>query len=135
MSKSPAKILIVDDNPDNVNLLRVHLQKNGFDTVAAYDGEEAISAVRNHDPDLILLDLMIPKMDGFEVCRRLKAEYTKTFLPIILLSAVSDWQSKITGLDAGADEYLTKPFNLNEVLARVRAMLRIRRLQKKSHDK
>ena len=107
--RTPPRILIVDDTPANVHILQARLAANGYDIVTATDGEEALAAVRDALPDLILLDVMMPKMDGFEVCRRLRADASLPFIPIILVTAKTDPKDIVTGLEAGGDEYLTKP--------------------------
>jgi len=115
------KILIVDDEPAIVELAQLYLHKDGFETVTAFDGIEALVQVRRTRPDLVVLDLMLPGLDGWEVCKRLRAE---TDLPIIMLTARSDDVDKIVGLELGADDYVTKPFNPRELVARVKAILR-----------
>jgi DNA-binding response OmpR family regulator len=125
------RILIVDDNETNRDILVTRLEKHGYETLQAADGEEALASVAAHRPDLLLLDVEMPKLDGFEVCRRLKSDTTLPFLPIILCTARAASQDVVTGLDAGADEYLTKPIDQAALVARVRSMLRIKEL----HDK
>lgn len=126
--KSPPQILVVDDNASNVDILRMRLQANGYQVVTAADGEEALSAVAQHQPDLILLDIMMPKLDGIEVCRRLRADASIPFVPIILVTAKSDPKDIVMALEAGGDEYLTKPVDHSALLARVKSMLRIKGL-------
>jgi signal transduction histidine kinase len=125
------KILIADDNPDNVELLRKRLNSQGFETVAAFDGEEALQAVLKESPDLLILDIMMPKIDGYEVLRTLKKHDEYRDLPVILLTAKKEIPSKIKGLDIGADDYITKPFNPQELLARVRSLLTLREEQQR----
>ncbi len=125
------KILIADDNPDNVDLLRKRLGSQGYETVAAYDGEEALAAVLRESPDLMILDIMMPKMDGYEVLRRLKQEEEYRDLPVILLTAKKEIPDKIKGLDIGANDYITKPFNPQELLARVKSLLTLREEQQR----
>lgn len=125
------KILIADDNPDNVELLRKRLGSQGYDTVAAFDGEEALAAVLRENPDLMILDIMMPKMDGYEVLRRLKKEEDYRDLPVILLTAKKEIPDKIKGLDIGANDYITKPFNPQELLARVKSLLTLREEQQR----
>src|SRR5215471_21413121 len=108
---SPARILIVDDNETNRDILVTRLSKHGYETVQAADGEEALASVSQHHPDLMLLDVEMPRLDGFEVCRRLKKDPAMPFMPIILCTARAASQDVVTGLDAGADEYLTKPID------------------------
>ena len=126
--RTPPRILIVDDNPTNVKVLQTRLAAEGYEVVTAADGEEGLAAARQHAPDLILLDVMMPKLDGFEVCRRLRADAAFPFTPIILVTAMADSKDVIVGLEAGGDEYLTKPVDHAALAARVRSMLRIKRL-------
>jgi DNA-binding response OmpR family regulator len=126
--RSPARILVVDDNPVNVKLLTRRLASQGYDVVTADDGESALARARELTPDLILLDVMMPKLDGREVCRRLKADPSLPFMPIILVTAMTELRDVVAGLDAGADDYLTKPVDHTALEARVRAMLRIKML-------
>jgi class 3 adenylate cyclase len=129
--RTPARILIVDDNPTNVKVLQTRLAAEGYEIVTAADGEEGLAAAKAQIPDLILLDVMMPKLDGFEVCRRLRADSDFPFTPIIMVTAMADSKDIIAGLEAGGDEYLTKPVDHAALAARVRSMLRIKRL----HDK
>jgi adenylate cyclase len=129
--RTPPRILIVDDNQANVKMLQTRLVADGYDVVTAADGEEGLAAAREQRPDLILLDVMMPKLDGFEVCRRLRADSEFPFVPIILVTAMADSKDVIAGLEAGGDEYLTKPIDHAALAARVRSMLRIKDL----HDK
>ncbi len=122
------RILIVDDNATNVKVLQTRLAAEGYEIITAADGEEGLSAAREHTPDLILLDVMMPKLDGFEVCRRLRADATFPFTPIIMVTAMADSKDVVAGLEAGGDEYLTKPVDHAALAARVRSMLRIKRL-------
>ena len=126
--RTPPRILIVDDMPANVHILQARLAANGYDIVTATDGEEALAAVREAQPDLILLDVMMPKMDGFEVCRRLRADASLPFIPIIMVTAKTDPKDVVAGLEAGGDEYLTKPVDQPALVARVKSMLRIKNL-------
>jgi len=121
VSASKETVLVVDDEPNIVELARLYLEAEGYRVVAASDGREALSRVKEIHPALVVLDLMLPELDGWEVCRRLRAE---SDLPIIMLTARSDDVDKIVGLELGADDYLTKPFNPRELVARVRAVLR-----------
>ena len=114
-------ILVVDDEPQIVDLLRSYLQREGFTVEQAADGEAALSAVSRIRPDLVVLDLMLPRVDGREVCRRIRAEGTT---PVIMLTARDEETDKLLGLELGADDYVTKPFSPREVVARVRAVLR-----------
>jgi len=126
--RTPSRILIVDDNPTNVKVLQIRLAAEGYEVLTAADGEEGLAAARQHTPDLILLDVMMPKLDGFEVCRRLRADAAFPFTPIIMVTAMADSKDVIAGLEAGGDEYLTKPVDHAALAARVRSMLRIKRL-------
>ncbi|MCX7725157.1 MAG: response regulator [Thermodesulfovibrio sp.] len=123
MNNTTAKVLIVDDNIDTVELLRKRLKAEGYITEEAYDGEEALKKVYEVHPDLIILDVMMPKMDGYEVCRILKTDEKTKFIPIIMLTAKSDVESKVKGLDIGADDYVPKPFDYRELSARVRSLI------------
>ena len=115
------KILIVDDDTNICELLRLYLEKDGFDTVIANDGEAAIVKFNLEDPDLILLDIMLPKLDGWQVSRTIRKTSN---VPIIMITAKGETFDKILGLDLGADDYVTKPFDSKEVVARVKAVLR-----------
>jgi len=115
------KVLVVDDDAKTVELVRLYLDQDGFDVLTAYDGVEALRLARENHPDLIVLDLMLPDVDGLEVCRTLRRE---SDVPIIMLTARTTDQDKLTGLDVGADDYVTKPFSPKELVARVRAVLR-----------
>jgi DNA-binding response OmpR family regulator len=119
---TPAKtVLVVDDEPTLVATLKYNLEREGYRVVAAADGEKAITLARAERPDLMILDLMLPSVDGLEVCRILRREMT---LPIIMLTARVEEVNKVVGLEIGADDYVTKPFSTRELLARVRALLR-----------
>jgi class 3 adenylate cyclase len=111
-----------------VHILEARLKANGYETVTASDGEQGLAAVRDTLPDLILLDVMMPKLDGFEVCRRLRADTSIPFIPIILVTAKTDPKDVVEGLEAGGDEYLTKPVDQPALVARVKSMLRIKHL-------
>ncbi|HEY9515123.1 MAG TPA: diguanylate cyclase [Gemmatimonadaceae bacterium] len=125
----PPQLLIVDDHPDNVEVLKARLEALGYRTVCACDGGEALAQVAQSPPDLILLDVMMPLIDGYEVARRIKADRSLPFIPIIMQTALDSTGSKVEGLGAGADDYITKPINFEELEARIRAMLRIKALQ------
>jgi len=116
-----ARVLVVDDEVNLLHSVAYSLRKEGHEVLTAADGEEALSKARAEKPDLLVLDIMLPKMDGFEVCRRLRAEST---LPILMLTAKDSEIDRVVGLELGADDYLTKPFSMRELLARVKAMLR-----------
>ena len=130
-----ALILVVDDNPDNLEIISTRLRFRGYEVSTAERGDEAIRMVKDNEPDLILLDIMMPDMDGYEVARRIRAEDEISFIPIIVVTARDSTEDKVTGLDAGADDYLTKPINFPELEARVRSMLRIKRLQDQLEEK
>ncbi len=115
------KILIVDDDRKTVELIKLYLEKDGYRVLPAYDGRQALELVRQRAPDLIVLDLMLPAVDGLDVCRIVRAE---SKVPIIMLTARSTEEDKLLGLDLGADDYLTKPFSPRELVARIRAVLR-----------
>jgi two-component system OmpR family response regulator len=115
------KILIVEDDRNLLDTLKYNLRKEGYEIVTAVDGAEALEIARKEKPSLLVLDIMLPKMSGFEVCRILRKETT---VPILMLTAKAEETDKIVGLEIGADDYMTKPFSLRELLARVRAMLR-----------
>ena len=115
------KILIVDDDENICELLRLYLEKDGFDTVVAGDGEQAVEYAAKYSPDLILLDIMLPKLDGWQVCREIR-KTSET--PIIMLTAKGETFDKILGLELGADDYVSKPFDTKEVIARIKAVLR-----------
>jgi len=120
------KILVVDDKPSNVKALRVKLADAGFDIIEATSGGEALDRMETHAPDLVLLDVMMPGIDGYETCRRIKSGTADEFLPVILVTARTETEALVEGFESGADDYVTKPFKPVEILARVRAMLRIR---------
>ena len=126
--RQPPLILIVDDNEANRDILARRLEVNGYQFAMAADGEEALEQARALLPDLILLDVMMPKLDGLEVCRRLKADKSLPFMPIILVTARSDSKDVVAGLDVGGDEYLTKPVDQAALVARVRSILRTKAL-------
>ncbi len=115
------KVLIADDDQNICELLRLYLAKEGYDTVLAYDGEAAVAAFEREKPDLVLLDIMMPKMDGWEVCRRVRAAGAT---PVIMLTAKGETFDKVLGLELGADDYVVKPFDTKEVVARIKAVLR-----------
>ncbi len=126
--RSPPLILAVDDVPENLEIVSMRLRAHGYEIAAASDGEEGLAAARALKPDLILLDVMMPKLDGISVLQALKRDESLGFIPVILLTAKADRTEVIAGLDAGADDYLTKPFDQAALVARVRAMLRIKAL-------
>ena len=126
--RTPPLILIVDDNPTNVDILQARLAANNYEIITAVDGEEGLAKARDEKPDLILLDIMMPKMDGLEVCRHLREDASLPFMPIILVTAKADSKDVVAGLEAGGDEYLTKPVDHAALVARVKSMLRIKSL-------
>jgi len=127
--KQKKRILVVDDHEDNIELLRARLEARGYEVFGASDGQAALDQVEHVIPDLILLDVMMPKMDGMEVVRRLKANKNLPFIPVIMQTALDSTENKVEGLDAGADDYITKPINFAELEARVNSLLRIKKLQ------
>lgn len=122
--RDPPRILAVDDTPENLEILQLRLASQGYEVVTAVDGEEGLERARELTPDLILLDIMMPKLDGIAVVRELKRDEALRFIPVILVTAKADTRDVIEGLDAGGDDYLTKPFEHSALLARVRSMLR-----------
>jgi class 3 adenylate cyclase len=126
--RTPARVLVVDDVADNVEILRMRLTSLGYEVIVAEDGEQAMAKAREALPDLILLDIMMPKIDGLEVVRRLKADKSLPFIPVILVTAKASPKDVVAGLDAGGDDYLAKPIDHGALVARVRAMLRIKAL-------
>src|SRR5215831_2232294 len=124
--RDPARILVVDDVADNVEILRTRLSALGYEVIEATDGELALAKVAESVPDLVLLDIMMPKIDGLEVVRRMKADKNLPFIPVILVTAKASPKDVVAGLDAGGDDYLTKPIDHGALVARVRAMLRIK---------
>ena len=125
---NPPLILIVDDKETNREILRTRLRAQGYELLEAADGEVALSIARQQHPDLILLDVLMPKIDGIEVCRRLKSDTDLPFIPIVLVTAKVDSKDVVAGLEAGADEYLTKPVDQAALVARIKSMLRVKEL-------
>jgi class 3 adenylate cyclase len=125
---TPAKILVVDDTPLNVKLLGDLLKGSGYDVVTAASGRAALALVENERPDLVLLDIVMPEMSGYEVCRQLRANPETGLLPVVMVTALDPGEERVKGIDAGADDFLTKPVNQAELLARVRSLLRIKSL-------
>lgn len=119
-----SRILVVDDDKEIVRVLKAYLKQEGFDVLTAYDGETALHAIRRERPDLVVLDLMLPGRDGWDITRILRGDENLASIPIIMLTARVDDTDKIVGLELGADDYITKPFNPREVVARVKAVLR-----------
>jgi diguanylate cyclase (GGDEF)-like protein len=126
---SKKRILVVDDHEDNVEVLRARLEARGYEVEGANDGQTALDTVPKFLPDLILLDVMMPDMDGLEVARRLKADRSLPFIPVIMQTALDSTERMVAGLEAGADDYVTKPINFAELEARIRSLLRIKKLQ------
>ena len=124
-----SKILIVDDNIQNVELLEGHLSAAGYNVLKAFDGEEALKVIENYHPHLILLDVMMPKLDGYQVCSFLKKNEKTRFTPVVMITALKEIEDKIKGIEAGADDFLSKPFNKLELLTRVKSLLRMRHLR------
>ena len=121
-------ILVVDDNQQNLELIRAYLDDFDCDTVAARDGVDALETVAKEKPDLVLLDVMMPKMSGFEVCRRLKNDPDTETIPIIMVTALNEFGDIERGIDSGADDFVSKPVNRLELLTRVRTMLKLKHL-------
>lgn len=126
--RTPAQILVADDHPDNLEIFRTRLAVHNYEIITALDGEEALWVAKDKQPDLILLDIMMPKMDGIDVCRSVKTDPSLPFMPIIVITAKTGTQDVVAALDAGADEYLTKPVDHGALVARVKSMLRIKTL-------
>src|SRR5215208_5559329 len=124
-----ATVLVIDDEKDLLELVRYNLEKEHLDVITANDGQSGLEIGLKHKPDLVLLDLMMPGMSGLEVCKHLRADARTTRVPIIMLTAKAGETDKIVGLEMGADDYITKPFSVRELLARVRAALRRTSLQ------
>jgi two-component system alkaline phosphatase synthesis response regulator PhoP len=121
---SQKKILLVDDEVDLVETIRFSLENEGFTVLVSHDGEDALNQARKENPDLILLDLMLPKLDGYKVCRLLKFDERYKHIPILMLTAKTQEKDKLLGKETGADEYLTKPFDIDELLGKVKSYLR-----------
>ena len=117
-------ILVIDDEKDLIELVRYNLEKEGFDVIAATDGQAGLEVVKKHRPDLVVLDLMMPGLDGLQVCQRLRSDPRSGRIPLIMLTAKATEADRVVGLELGADDYITKPFSPREVVARVKAVLR-----------
>ena len=128
-------ILIVDDVPANLTVLMAHLECLGYQVLIAEDSEEALARARLMQPDLILLDVLMPDIDGFETCRRLKADESTRDMPVIFMTALADATDKLVGFRAGGVDYITKPFEIGEVIARVKTHLSLREAQKELEEK
>ena len=120
---NPKKILVVDDEVDLVETVRFPLEIEGYNVLVAYNGEEALNQARKENPDLILLDLMLPKLDGYKVCRLLKFDERYKHIPILMLTAKTQEKDKVLGMETGADEYITKPFDMDYLLKKVKEYL------------
>ena len=118
------KILIIEDEKDIAELIRHYLEKDKFETLLALDGEKGLELIRRQNPDVVILDLMLPKIDGIEVCKRIRSDSKVSGVPIIMLTAKGDESDRIIGLELGADDYVTKPFSPKELVARIKALLR-----------
>ncbi|MFP4654932.1 MAG: methanogen output domain 1-containing protein [Methanohalobium sp.] len=132
---STSKILIVDDEPELVELIADYLDE--YDTIAAYNGQEAIDKIKSENIDVVLLDVMMPDINGFEVCKNIKNDESIDYIPVLMITALSDQDNKIKGLDSGADDFLTKPVDEEELKARIRSSLRIKNLHdelKRNHN-
>lgn len=126
MVEPQAKILVVDDEAKNVKLMEALLVPRGYQVLQASNGEEALQRVQEEQPDLILLDVMMPLMDGFEACKRLKNNAETRFIPVVIMTALNQMEDRIKGIEAGADDFLTKPVNRDELMARIRTSLRLK---------
>ncbi|MGH7393546.1 MAG: response regulator, partial [Candidatus Rokuibacteriota bacterium] len=128
MVTAAARLLVVDDTPNNVKLLADLLRAKGYEVATAASGLEALARVETERPDLVLLDVVMPEMSGYEVCRRIRATPATTALPVVMVTALDPGEERIKGIEAGADDFLSKPINQAELLARVRSLLRIKTL-------
>ncbi len=132
MTETQTKILVVDDEEKNVKLMEAILLPRGYQIIKAFNGEEALRQVAEHTPDLILLDVMMPIMNGFEVCKKLKDDVETRLIPIVIMTALGELDDRVKGIEAGADDFLTKPVNRDELLARIQTSLRLKQaVQKK----
>ncbi len=121
MDNTNTKVLIVDDERNICEIIRLYVEKEGFKTICAYDGEEALTCFKKENPDIVLLDIMLPKKDGWQVCREIRSESNT---PVIMLTAKGEVFDKVLGLELGADDYIVKPFEAKELVARIKAVLR-----------
>lgn len=131
--QTTSKILIVDDEPELVELIAEYL--DGYDTIAAYNGQEAIDKIKSENIDVVLLDIMMPDINGFDVCMQIKNDASIGYIPILMITALSDQDNKIKGLDSGADDFITKPVDEEELKARIRSSLRIKNLHDELKEK
>jgi two-component system alkaline phosphatase synthesis response regulator PhoP len=129
----PPIVLVVDDDPQNLELVQAYLEDVECQTVAAHDGVEALEIVARKKPDLILLDVMMPKMSGFEVCRRLKSDPDKSNIPVIMVTALNEFGDIERGIDSGTDDFVSKPINKLELLTRIRTMLKLKHVTDRLH--
>lgn len=129
-----AKILVTDDIKQNVKLLRVILTASDYDVIEAYDGAEALEKARAEKPDIIIMDVMMPRLTGYEACRRLREEDALKDIPVIMVTALHEMDDRIKGIEAGADDFISKPFNKVELLARIKSLLRTKRLAEKTDE-
>jgi adenylate cyclase len=123
------RILVVDDQRANVEMVAGVLRARGYEVLTAMDGESALERVRSGHPDLVVSDILMPGMNGYDLCRRLRAEPETTLLPVILVTSLDPQSERLTGIEAGADDFLSKPINWDELFARVKSLLRVKRLQ------
>ena len=128
MSNALKKILVVDDTPVNVKILVDLLTLKGYETSTAASGAEALAKIEAHAPDLVLLDVMMPGMNGYEVCQKIRSNPATSILPVVMVTALYPSQERIKGIEAGADDFVAKPINQAELLARVRSLLRVKEL-------
>ncbi len=129
------RILVVDDVPVNIQLLTTYLKSVGYEVIPARDGEEALLMVTDARPDLILLDVMMPKLNGFDVCEKIKSDEATRYIPVIMVTALNDIEDKVRGMEVGADDFISKPFNKLELLTRVKSLLRIKFLHDQLTEK
>jgi putative two-component system response regulator len=122
------KILIVDDNPTNVELLQAQLKSYSYDLITAFDGDSALKKIEENPPDLVLLDLMMPKISGYEVCQKIKSDKKTQFIPVIVITALKELEDKLKAIEMGADDFLMKPFNKVELVTRVKSLLKLKEL-------